>query len=488
MPRIEISNLSFAYDDGTVIFQNLTLSLDSSWRLGLIGRNGRGKTTLLKILSGELKSQGIVRSPVACVYYPGPAADPSLPSLEAALIAYPAAAEWRLRKEASLLGLPDEALLRPLSALSGGEAAKVLLAALFAYEGDFLALLDEPAAHLDAESRAAVSSYLASKRGFIIASHDRALLDECADHVLAINRGGVELEAGNYSSWAHNHALRLKFEESQREKLKKEAERHREAMSRTALWASKTEAVKFGYGPVDRGFIGHKAAKMAKRAKSAQKRAAKAAEEKESLIRNAEKSAKLTLTPMRSRSKVLIEGKGLAIGYGPEPLIENLDLIVERGEIVAVLGPNGSGKTLLMRVLAGEIPPLAGTLKFAPDLLLSAVPQIPAFNFATVKELAGKSGLEQSRLKAVLSHLGLETWSLEGGLTSMSLGQLKKTALALSLCQSASLYLWDEPLSHLDIMARALIEEAVAAARPSMILVEHDQAFVKKLATKAIRL
>jgi lincosamide and streptogramin A transport system ATP-binding/permease protein len=488
MPRVEISNLSFAYDDGTVIFQNLSLSLDTSWRLGLIGRNGRGKTTLLKILSGELKAQGIARSPVACVYYPGPAADQSRPSLEAALMAYPAAAEWRLRKEASLLGLPDEALLRPLSALSGGEAAKVLLAALFAYEGDFLALLDEPAAHLDAESRAAVSSYLASKKGFIVASHDRALLDECVDHVLAVNRAGLELEAGNYSSWARNHALRLKNEEREREKLKKEAERLKEAMGRTALWASKTEAAKMGHGPVDRGFIGRRAAKMAKKAKSAQKRSAKAIEEKESLIRNDEKSAKLVLAPAASRSKVLIEARGLSIGYGPVPLLENLDFAVERGEIAALLGPNGSGKTLLMRVLAGDVAPLAGTLKLAPDLIVSVVPQIPAFDVPTVADLARKSALDHSRLKAVLSHLGIETGRLGGDLSSMSLGQLKKTALAASLCQSASLYLWDEPLSHLDIMARSLIEEAVAAARPSMVLVEHDQAFVNKLATKIIRL
>ena len=490
MARIEISNLSFAYDDGTVIFDNLTLSLDTTWKLGLIGRNGRGKTTLLKILSGSLKAKGAISLPGPSVYYPPEIEDPEKSALDAALASYPEAAQWRFRKEASLIGLPEEALERSLSSLSGGERARVLLAGLFAGGENSIALIDEPTTHLDLKGHEIARSYLASKKGFVLASHDRALLDACADHVLSINRASVTLEAGNYSSWLENRKRREKFELGEREKLKTEIARLKEDNLREASWAKKSESQKFNMGKCDRGWITHIAAKVAKKAKSAQKKAEKALSAKEGLVksRDDEKQGKLSMAPLASRSKILAEGRGLALGYGDEAILRDLDFVIHRGEIVALSGPNGSGKTLLMKALSKEIAPLSGTLHLAPDLVVSAVPQIPAYDFPSISRLARSLGLEESLAKAVLSHLGFEPDRLGALMSEMSTGQLKKIALALSFCQSASLYLWDEPLSHIDIIARGLVEDAVLSHRPSMVVVEHDQAFVEKVANRTIRL
>jgi lincosamide and streptogramin A transport system ATP-binding/permease protein len=410
--------------------------------------------------------------------------------LTAALSAYPDVAEWRLRKEAALIGLPETALARPLSSLSGGEAAKILLASLFAGSEDDarLALLDEPDAHLDAPGREALAAYLSSKHGFIMVSHDRFLLDRCVDHVLAINRGSVELEAGNWSSWRENRRRRDLFEEAEREKLRKDVKRLEEAGRRTTAWAAKTEKVKYGHGPVDRGFIGAKAAKLAKRAKSALSRSERATSERRAMIRDVERPAEVALSPLPCPSKVIVEARGLALGYGAEPILRELDLSVARGEIVALAGPNGCGKTLLVKALAAEIAPLAGTLRLAPNLVVSVVPQLPRFPQKNLRELALSLGLEEPRLKAVMGRLGLERDRMGAPLGDLSAGQLKKAALAVSLCQSASLYVWDEPLSHLDVMTRSLVEEAVAKARPNLIVVEHDRAFVEAVADRIVEL
>ena len=201
MARIQVSHLTFAYDGSPdLIFDDASFQVDTDWKLGFIGRNGRGKTTLLRILAGELPANGAVSSPVPCDYFPFPVTNKQKTPLDIAAEMDPEGQVWRFMKEIACLDVSDDILCRPFATLSGGEQAKVLLAALFSRENHFL-LIDEPTNHLDMMGRQVVSRYLNGKKGFILVSHDRAFLDGCVDHVLSINRANIEVQKGNFSTW-----------------------------------------------------------------------------------------------------------------------------------------------------------------------------------------------------------------------------------------------------------------------------------------------
>lgn len=187
MSLIQMKNLTFSYDNGGVpVFDHVSLSLDTNWKIGMIGRNGRGKTTLLKLLHGDYAYQGEITASVSFEYFPYPIAEPERLAVQIAEETAPEAEQWQIIRELSLLQADSEILWRPFNTLSNGEQIKLLLAALFLRENHFL-LIDEPTNHMDAAGRAAVAAYLNRKKGFLLVSHDRTLLNGCVDHVLSIN-------------------------------------------------------------------------------------------------------------------------------------------------------------------------------------------------------------------------------------------------------------------------------------------------------------
>jgi lincosamide and streptogramin A transport system ATP-binding/permease protein len=568
MAQISLQGVTFAYDGGEPVFRDADLTLDTGWRLGLVGRNGRGKTTLLRLLAGELRPQrGRVSVPGRPLYYPFGRADPALDARSLLVRLRRGSPGWALEREAGLMGLPDGILGRPLGTLSGGERAKVMLCLLFLEEGDF-PLIDEPTASLDLEGRRTVASYLAAKGGFVLASHDRALLDGASDHVLAINRQGLELVRGGYSAWEEQRRRADLEEEAKAARLAGEISRLRASAVRGARWAGLAEGEKFGRGPVDRGFVGHKAAKMQKRAKAVSARREKALEERSSMARNAEPPSRLAMSPLRFRGPRLAAGTDLSCGYGEgRPVFAGLTFTIENGSRTALTGGNGSGKTLLLRLLAGGralagpgilagglsrggageapawaarrgddacpagagypgvavplepagpggagVPPAGGVPQAAaepqaagrespaewilagggiwtrglflrpPGLEVSYVPQEPAFSEGdTLRDLALAAGADEGRYKTVLRHLGFGRDRLSARAVEMSRGQMKKAILGLSLCDRAHLYLWDEPLDVVDVMTRIQLEELIAEARPTLVVVEHDLAFLERL-------
>ena len=171
---------------------------------------------------------------------------------------------WELKRELTKLQVSEDVLYRPYNTLSNGERTKVLLAALFLREGNFL-LIDEPTNHLDREGRELVSQYLNSKKGFILVSHDRKFLDESVDHILSINRADIEVQKGNFSVWYENRQRKDQYEQSENERLKKDI-RHLEAAARqSGEWADKVEATKIGNKSVNceksidhRAYVGEK--------------------------------------------------------------------------------------------------------------------------------------------------------------------------------------------------------------------------------------
>ena len=289
MSQILIRHLDFTYDgDHTPVFHDLNLQLDTSWKLGLVGRNGRGKTTLLRLLAGELSGSGELVCPERAVYFPRPAPAPDRRAREVLLEEIPPEDQWKLLRELSKLGLAEELLDRPFQSLSGGEQTRARLAALFCCEEGY-PVIDEPTNHLDERGRALTADYLRGlRRGFLLVSHDRVFLDGCTDHTLALNPAGQELIRGSFSVWYGEKENRDRREAAQNEKLQGEIRRLERAARRTAGWSDRVEQSKYRGDnsglKVDRGFVGHKSAKMMKRSKSIAARQESALEEKRGLI------------------------------------------------------------------------------------------------------------------------------------------------------------------------------------------------------------
>ncbi|MCL2325948.1 MAG: ABC-F type ribosomal protection protein [Proteobacteria bacterium] len=487
MALINISNLSFAHDGGQTIFDRVSLQLDTSWKLGLIGRNGRGKTTFLKLLLGEYAFGGSIQTPVAMDYFPFTVTDPDRSSVDVVKSICADLEKWRLEREADLLELSLETLARPFSTLSGGEATKLLLAALF-LRGDNFLLIDEPTNHLDARARQVVGKYLRAKKGFILVSHDRSLLDSCIDHVLSINRADIELQRGNFSSWQMNRERQNQRELADNDKLKKEIASLEQSAKRSADWSRATEKGKYGNGPVDRGFIGHKAAKMMQRAKSVETRRNKAVEEKALLLHNLENEAPLSMRPLKFHTRRLAECSHVSVGYGDTVVLREISFTVLSGERLALQGKNGSGKSTLLKLLARNPLPFQGNLYLPQTLRISYVPQDASFLRGNLKDFANTRNLDESLFRAVLHRFGFERKQFDTDMADFSTGQKKKALLAASLCEEAHLYIWDEPLNGVDMVSRIQIENLILEHQPSMVLVEHDQMFLERVATNILNL
>ena len=221
MSMIKVSNLTFNYDNHPLnIFEDVSFIIDTDWKLGFVGRNGKGKTTFLNLLLGKYEYSGSIIADVTFDYFPFEVPNKRLNSYEIAEKYYNNYEQWKFEREVSLLDVNEDILNRPFDTLSKGEQTKVLLAILFLKENHFL-LIDEPTNHLDIEARKAVSNYLNKKKGFILVSHDKIFLDNCVDHILAINRNDIKIEKGKFSSWYENKTRQDNYEINENKKLKK---------------------------------------------------------------------------------------------------------------------------------------------------------------------------------------------------------------------------------------------------------------------------
>ena len=488
MAMIQVDHLTFSYPgSGENVFEDCSFQIDTRWRLGFVGRNGRGKTTLLRLLQGEFEYRGTILCPVPVCYFPAPVQKMERSTGEILLELCHQAQEWELLREFAPLKLEEEVLERPFATLSNGERTRALLAAFFLDEGRF-PLIDEPTNHLDMEGRALVSRYLRSKRGYILVSHDRHFLDGCVDHILSLNRASVDVCSGNFSVWFENFQRQQAFEESQNRRLEKDVERLRAAARRTSGWSDQAEKAKYGTGVLDRGYVGHKAAKVMKRAKAVQARQERALEEKSALLHNTEKAESLKLHPLNHHSSVLAEFSQVSVRYGGEPVCPPVSCQIRQGERVALAGRNGSGKSSLLKLLLGQDIPYEGTVSLASGLVISYVPQDTSALAGDLSQFAREQGLDETLFKTILRKLDFERALFGQDMVGYSQGQKKKVYLARSLCQQAHLYVWDEPLNYIDLYSRIQLEELIQAYRPTLVFVEHDRAFQEKIATQVVQL
>lgn len=496
MSLISVNNLSFAYDGSyDNIFENVSFQIDTDWRLGFIGRNGRGKTTFLNLLLGKYEYSGNISASVDFEYFPYPVLDMDSSAYDVVCGISRTHQDWELFRELSLLDVEAEVLYRPFNTLSNGERTKLLLAALFLRENSFL-LIDEPTNHLDMAGREKVSEYLSGKKGFILVSHDRAFLDGCIDHVLSINKANIEIQKGNFSSWYNNKEMRDNYELEENERLQKDISRLTAAAKQSSQWASKVESTKIGKGSMgvekckdSRAYAGEQSRRMQQRRKNLERRQQTAIDDKSRLLKNIERSEELKLHTLSYHAPRLIVLRNVSISYdGKKNVISDMSFTVEQGDRIALAGKNGSGKSSLIKLIMGDGIPHTGEVSISSRLKISYVPQDASFLRGSLDDYASECGIDLSLFKTILRKLDFSRVQFEKDMENFSGGQKKKVLIARSLSEEAHLYIWDEPMNYIDVLSRIQIETLVREYSPTLLFVEHDRRFCEEMATKTIAL
>ncbi|KAF1085320.1 putative ABC transporter ATP-binding protein YheS [Sporotomaculum syntrophicum] len=492
MSLIKVANLTFAYEGSyDNIFEQVSFQIDTDWKLGFIGRNGRGKTTFLHLLQGKYAYSGSISTSVGFEYFPYQVANQASNTIDVLESICPDFLQWELLRELNLLDVAEDVLYRPFNTLSDGERTKVLLAALFLKENSFL-LIDEPTNHLDMHARKLVSDYLKSKQGFILVSHDRAFLDNCIDHILSINKTNIEIQKGNFSSWWLNKERQDNFELAENRRLKKDIRRLTHAARLVSGWSDKVEKTKTsgrkmsGIKP-DKGYIGHKAAKMMARAKNIENRQQAAIAEKAKLLKNIESADKLKMSPLQYHTGRLAELANISIYYHDRTACTGVSFTIEQGDRIALCGKNGAGKSSILKLICGDQIDYTGSFRKGSRLKISYVAQDTSFLRGNLTDYAAAVGINETLFMTNLRKLDFPRVQFEKDISTFSGGQKKKVLIAKSLSEQAHLYIWDEPLNYIDVLSRIQIEELLLEYRPTILFVEHDQAFNENIATKYIQ-
>ncbi len=506
MAQINVNNLTFSYEGSfDNIFEDVSFSIDTDWKLGFLGRNGKGKTTFLNLLLGRYQYNGSITASTDFDYFPYPISQGQLqrPMADFLEEIKPRYELWRVICELEQLCESSEILYRPFVTLSPGERTKALLSVLFSGENDFL-LIDEPTNHLDEGAREDVKKYLSSKKGFLLVSHDRDLLDSCIDHVLVLNRKTIEVQRGNFSSWWENKQRRDQSAKAQNDKHRKEISKLRQAAFQAGAWADRNESTKIGYDPIKepdrptRAYIGGKTKKMQSRVRQLKNRINREIEEKEGLLADLEQPVDLKMMPLAHHKEILVEARDYALSYegSRQPLFTDLNFAIARGQRVALHGKNGCGKSTLIKMIlqkagaAKESLPIEefGTCRTAAGLVISYVNQDTSMLEGSISAFCHRQSLDESLFCAVLRQLDMERVQFVKNMEDYSEGQKKKILLAASLLTPAHLYIWDEPLNYIDVFSRMQVERLLLQYQPTMLFVEHDVRFREKIATEVVEL
>lgn len=541
MSQIIVNDLTFSYDTAyDNIFENVSFMIDTDWKLGFIGRNGRGKTTFLNLLLGKYDYKGNITASVQFDYFPFEVKNEKILTKDLIKNTIAPFSQWEeemekylkqaventeeklenglikgesedsesplerygllqelyqshdgyiidelIEKELSKLDVNLSVLSRTFDTLSFGERTKVMLAGLFLKKNNFL-LIDEPTNHLDIEGRNVLADYLQDKKGFILVSHDRYFLDKAIDHVLSINRAKIEVQNGNYSTWKQNKDWQDRYALDKNEQLMKDIKVLGEAARRAKGWSDKVEASKIGHHVYDRGAVGHKAAKMMKRSKAIENRKLEAIQDKKGLLEDIEEIDDLKMNILSFPNKRLITVEDLCLFYGGREVTSNINFTLLPGERIAFAGSNGSGKSSLLKLILGQDISYSGKFHVASGLKVSYVSQDTSYLTGNLEDFAAKYDLDETIFKTVLRQLDFSKNQFEKEIQDFSGGQKKKVLLAKSLAEAAHVFIWDEPLNFIDVFSRIQIEELILKYEPTMIFVEHDKMFREKITTKLV--
>ena len=227
---------------------------------------------------------------------------------------------------------------------------------------------------------------------------------------------------------------------------------------------------------------------MAQRAKNTENRRDKAVEDKSKLLKNIETAESLKLNPLTYKNNRLIDISNLSIFYGENKVCEDVDFVVENGDRIHLKGPNGCGKSSIIKLILGQNISYVGNVFVANEMKISYVSQDTSFLMGNLTDFARESNIDESLFKSILRKFDFARIQFDKNMENYSEGQKKKVLIAKSLCEQADLYIWDEPLNYIDFLSRIQIEDVILNYRPTMIFVEHDELFSEKIATDVVLL
>ncbi len=507
MPLVQLESVRKAFGAVTVL-TDLTWKIEAGDRIGLVGRNGCGKTTLFHLITGRLLPDGgevhTRRSLNAGYLAQDPELDDGSAVLETVLEAFSDVIELQRRlrdlEDRLTSGREQPALLEaygrlqhayeardgyeiearakailyglgftgadfetPVSVLSGGQKNRLALARLLASEPDLL-LLDEPTNHLDLQAIEWLEGFLPSFDGaFVVISHDRYFLDRTIDRIVELEHGALDAFAGNYSFYATEKQQRL-------------AKRHK-AYERQQDHIRKTEDF------IRRNIAGQKT-------KQAQSRR-KALTKLDTLERPAsDREFKLRFTAGARGGNRVVELQQTSKAYGDNVLFRDLDLLVRRGDRLGVIGPNGSGKTTLLKLLTGREPPDGGIVETGSNVKVGYYDQhrdelTPGRTLQDeIRTVTPDASVGE--IRSVLGAFLFSGDDVERKTGSLSGGEKSRVALAKLMRSETNLLVLDEPTNHLDIPSRDVLEDALKAYDGTMIAVSHDRYFLNLLVDRLL--
>ena len=259
------------------------------------------------------------------------------------------------------------------------------------------------------DGRKIVSKYLKNKKGFLLISHDRDFLDGCINHIISINRNTIDVQSGNFTSWYENKMIKDQFEISQNERLKKDIKRLKKAAKQSKIWSDKIENTKNGVKvsgvKPDKGHIGHQSAKMMKKSKNLENRYSKAIKEKQNLLKDIEVKENLLLHSLHHHKETLISVNNLSLYYGEKQILSGVNFEIKQGDIAAIYGRNGCGKSTLIKILLGINHNYTGEVKLASNLKLSYIPQDTSDLIGNLNEYIQKQDIDETLFKTILRKL-----------------------------------------------------------------------------------